>query len=49
MRRYSDDGRSSWLEPPFTAEEEAELEWINKPPVSVLKQPREGPVEPRKR
>jgi hypothetical protein len=43
VKRYSDSGKSSWLEPPFTPEEELELAWINKPPVAVLRKPPEEP------
>ena len=47
VKRYSDSGKSSWHEPPFTPEEQADLAWINDPPVTVLrKQP--DPKEPPK-
>ena len=29
VRRYSDSGKSSWLEPPYTPEEEEEIGPIN--------------------
>ena len=48
VRRFNDSGTFSWLEPPFTPEEEAYLDtWqINAPPVSVLRKPVE-PKEPK--
>ena len=37
VKRYSDDGRSSWHEPPYTKAEEADLyRRINSAPIAVL-------------
>jgi hypothetical protein len=47
VKRYSDDGKSFWHEPPFTPEEEAELEGLWLPPVQVSRQ-RPVKEEPKK-